>query len=356
MDCLEKKYVAVLGTVGIPACYGGFESLVQNLVDYQSESINYHIFCSSHSYQTKSENYKDASLLYLPIKANGVSSIPYDILSLIICLKKKPDVTLILGVSGCLFLPIYRLFSSSRIVTNIDGLEWRRDKWGWLTKKFLKFSEKLAVRFSDTVVSDNQGIADYVMDEYGVVSEVIAYGGDHALQVEHQENYVKDDFYLSLCRIEPENNIELILTAFSKSREKLCFIGNWEASEYGRALKSRFSHYENIEIVDPIYDISMLYKMRRQCKGYVHGHSAGGTNPSLVEAMQFGMPIYAFDCIFNRYTTDNSALYFNNIETLRQLIEKYDEHVVNSGGRMKQIASDKYQWRSIVDKYEELFV
>lgn len=347
--------IAVIGTVGIPACYGGFESLVQNLVDYQSDNVKYHIFCSSHSYQTKSENYKDASLLYLPIKANGVSSIPYDILSLIICLKKKPDVTLILGVSGCLFLPIYRLFSSSRIVTNIDGLEWRRDKWGWLTKKFLKFSEKLAVCFSDVVISDNQAIANYVKDEYGVVSDVIAYGGDHVLPAEHKEHSIKDDFYLSLCRIEPENNIEMILAAFSQSGEKLRFIGNWEASVYGRELKRRFSHYANIDIIDPVYDISTLYQMRSQCKGYVHGHSAGGTNPSLVEAMQFGMPIYAFDCTFNRYTTDSSALYFNNEMELRQLIKKYDESAVDSGVKMRRIAIDKYQWRGVVDKYETLF-
>ncbi|CAJ1881463.1 DUF1972 domain-containing protein [Aeromonas hydrophila] len=349
------KNIAVIGTVGIPACYGGFESLVQNLIDYQSNDIKYHVFCSAKSYDDKYENYKEASLSYLSIKANGVSSILYDILSLIICLKKKPDVTLILGVSGCLFLPIYRLFSSSRIVTNIDGLEWRRDKWGWLTKKFLKFSEKLAVRFSDVVVSDNQGIADYVMDEYGVVSDVIAYGGDHALQVGHQEKNVKDDFYLSLCRIEPENNIELILSAFSKSREKLCFIGNWEASEYGRALKSRFSHYENIEIVDPIYDISVLYKMRRQCKGYVHGHSAGGTNPSLVEAMQFGMPIYAYDCIFNRYTTENKGLYFSDEASLLNQINA-ELNMAKFGDAMKDIAFKKYQWINVASEYERLFL
>ncbi|KHE14934.1 glycosyl transferase [Aeromonas hydrophila] len=347
--------VAVIGTVGVPACYGGFETLVQNLIDYQSDDVNYNVFCSSLTYAKKIEKYKAASLLYIPLNANGVSSIPYDILSLIICLKKKPDVTLILGVSGCLFLPIYRLFSSSRIVTNIDGLEWRRDKWGWLTKKFLKFSEKLAVRFSDIVVSDNQGIADYVMNEYGVVSEVIAYGGDHALQVEHQENYVQDNFYLSLCRIEPENNIELILTAFSQSREKLCFIGNWEASEYGRELKSRFSYYENIEIVDPVYDISVLYKMRSQCKGYVHGHSAGGTNPSLVEAMHFGMPIYAFDCSFNRYTTENKGVYFSDEASLLKQINT-DLDMAKFGDAMKNIALNKYQWKNIAAEYEGLFL
>lgn len=350
------KKTAIIGTVGIPACYGGFESLVQNLVDYQSERISYNIFCSGSSYKKHDKVYKRALLSYLPLKANGISSIPYDILSLIICLQRKPDVILILGVSGCIFLPIYRLFSSSRIVTNIDGLEWRRDKWGWLTKKFLKFSERLAVHFSDVVISDNQAIAEYVKAEYGIDSKVIAYGGDHVLQVDCRVSNAKEDFYLSLCRIEPENNIEMILSAFSESSEKLKFVGNWNASAYGCDLKSRFSGYENIDIIDPVYDISTLFDLRSRCKGYVHGHSAGGTNPSLVEAMQFGMPVYAFDCTFNRYTTENRALYFCDRESLRKLVSKDNEAVtIKSGLAMKHIAEKKYQWKTIVEEYESIF-
>lgn len=350
------KKVCIIGTVGVPACYGGFESLVQNLVDYQSDKIHYHVFCAASAYQEKNIKYKDASLIYLPIKANGVSSIPYDIASLCICLKRRPDVTLILGVSGCLFLPFYRFFSSSRIITNIDGLEWRREKWGWLTKKFLKLSERLAVRFSDVVISDNQAIADYVSSEYGVNSAVIAYGGDHAVSVDHTAPIIKEDFYLSLCRIEPENNVEMILSAFTNSSEKLKFIGNWDASVYGRDLKRRYSGFKNIDIIDPVYDILTLFKLRGSCKAYIHGHSAGGTNPSLVEAMQFGMPVYAFDCTFNRYTTDNRALYFRDGESLHQLIGKDNQAtVINSGLAMKHIANEKYQWRTIVGEYESIF-
>jgi len=332
--------IAVVGIVGVPACYGGFESLVQNLIDYQSEQIGYQVFCSSQAYKEKPAHYKNAQLTYLPLKANGMSSIPYDMVSLLISLWQKPDVTLILGVSGCLFLPVYRMLSSSRIVTNIDGLEWRRDKWGRFTKAFLKFSERLAVRFSDVVVSDNQAIADYVRAEYGVESKVIAYGGDHALLADQAIPQVKADFFLALCRIEPENNVAMILEAFANSQQHLRFVGNWDASTYGRELKSRFAQYKNIEIIDPVYDIATLFEWRSQCKGYVHGHSAGGTNPSLVEAI---------------YTTDNSAYYFDSEIALRQVIEDSDESVVSSGLKMKDIAIDKYQWNGVVDKYEALF-
>lgn len=349
------KKVCVVGTVGIPACYGGFESLVQNLVDYQSESVKYHVFCSSKSYADKPDSYKKASLSYLPLNANGVSSIMYDIFSLLKCFKKNPDVTLILGVSGCLFLPVYRLFNSSKVITNIDGLEWRRDKWSWLAKKFLKLSEKIAVKFSDIIISDNQAISDYVLSEYEMATSVIAYGGDHALIDMNEIPVKKGEHYLSICRIEPENNVDMILDAFSKSSEKIFFVGNWDASDYGRKLKKKYFEFDNVKIIDPVYDIEVLFELRSQCKGYIHGHSAGGTNPSLVEAMQFGMPIYAFDCNFNRYSTKNKALYFHSADSLCELINIYDDSVIESGLRMKTIAMENYQWKVIVDRYESLY-
>lgn len=350
------KKVCIVGTVGIPACYGGFESLVQNLVDYQSESVMYHVFCSSKSYSNKPDCYKKASLSYLPLNANGISSIAYDIFSLLKCFKKNPDVTLILGVSGCLFLPLYRIFSSSRVITNIDGLEWRRDKWNWFAKHFLKLSERIAVKFSDVVISDNQAISDYVLSEYGVTTAVIAYGGDHAIINADDIPTEKESYYLSICRIEPENNISMILDAFSKSAKEIRFVGNWNASEYGRNLKEKYKSLSNIDIIDPVYDIDTLFKLRGQCQGYIHGHSAGGTNPSLVEAMQFGMPIYAFDCNFNRYTTNNQALYFSTANSLSTLIsDDITSSHLGSGLLMREVAIEKYQWEGIVSRYEELY-
>ncbi|MCL1037496.1 DUF1972 domain-containing protein [Shewanella submarina] len=347
--------VAVVGTVGIPARYGGFESLVENLVSNRVNSVNYTVYCSGKECNNKQAQYKGTELKYINLKANGVQSIPYDIASLISCIFSRPDTTLILGVSGCIFLPIYRLLTKSKVITNIDGLEWKRDKWGKFAKWFLKFSEKLAVRNSDVVIADNEAIANYVQDEYGIKAEVIAYGGDHAV-VDVDETAEQGDFYLGLCRIEPENNVHVILDSFSKSGYKLVFIGNWNNSAFGKELKEYYSKFDNIILLNPIYDTLELYKYRSGCKGYVHGHSAGGTNPSLVEAMHIGKPIFSFDCNFNRYSTNNEAIYFSNSDDLSMKISRTtDRDMVITSGAMTRIANEKYTWEIIARQYESLY-
>jgi glycosyltransferase involved in cell wall biosynthesis len=348
------KKVTVVGTVGLPSCYGGFESLVENLTNHSSDSIGYIVFCSSKSYVEKKTTHNGAQLVYLPLNANGAQSIPYDIWSLIKCWWLKPDTVLILGVSGCIFLPIFRFLSNSKVITNIDGLEWKREKWGGMASKFLKFSEFLAVRYSDIVVADNQAITNYVLEEYGVTAATIAYGGDHAL-LSHVDNVTSDkDYSLALCRIEPENNVEMILKAFSKTKRIIKFIGNWDGSEFGRKLKERYSCFENIEIIEPIYDLKRLFDLRVQCKNYIHGHSAGGTNPSLVEMMHFGKPVFCFDCDFNRYSTENKAFYFSSVESLIENVEKVNNDP-SVGKDMSEIAGRRYTWKEVVSSYESLY-
>jgi len=351
-----KKKVSIVGTVGIPACYGGFESLVENLTKFVSSDIDYQVFCSADSYSDKLDTYNGAELTYLPLRANGIQSVPYDILSLIRCLFIKPDVTVVLGVSGCVFLPVYRFFSKSKVVTNIDGLEWKRDKWDKFARRFLKLSEAIAVKYSDVVIADNQAIGDYVVEEYGKDNVIIAYGGDHVIPV-CPPSTKQSDYYLSLCRIEPENNVDMILESFSQIDKKLKFIGNWESSDFGRQLKSKYSQYANIDILDPVYDLEKLYDLRMGCKGYIHGHSAGGTNPSLVEAMHFAKPIYAYDCNFNRYSTEEKAFYFSSSDEL--LTQLDGDNTVNclqlNSSNMKEIATRRYTWEIVAKQYELTF-
>jgi len=347
---MQVRKTSIIGTVGVPACYGGFETLVENLLDEKDTSKKITVYCSSKSYNDKLNSYKNATLHYIPLNANGAQSIPYDIWSLCHAVFKKSDNILLLGVSGAICLPFLKLFSKAKIVTNIDGLEWRRDKWSTLIQHFLKFSEKLAVRFSDTVIADNQAIADYVTQEYGVSSEVIAYGGNHAIS---SSLSISDDNYaLALCRIEPENNVEMILEAFSQTNKRLKFIGNWDNSEFGQRMKAKYQNFKNIDIMAPVYDLDSLFELRQKCSFYVHGHSAGGTNPSLVEMMHFNKTILAFDCNYNRASTEDSAHYFSNIKELVNNISQESE--INNGNRMLEIAQRRYTWKIVKQQYFSL--
>lgn len=354
--------VAIIGTVGVPANYGGFETLVEQLVRHNhSEDLQYAVYCSKRSYNDERWVYHGAKTEYVGLNANGMQSIPYDILSLIKA-SRNSDVILVLGVSGCSFLPLYRLFSKKKLVINIDGLEHRRDKWNKWVRRFLKYSEKQAVKYGDVIVTDNKGITDYVMEEYGKPSELIAYGGDHVLMdvsEEEQKNILKEDgltkdgYSLGICRIEPENNVHTILEAYEKHPDmKLVFIGNWQKSEYGRSLLDKYKDSSNIKLMSAVYDLRKLYALRNNCRIYLHGHSAGGTNPSLVEAMFFAKPIIAFDCIYNRESTENKALYFNSASDLSSKLDNVPESI---GQDMLDIARRRYTWATIARQYESLY-
>lgn len=355
------KQVAIVGIQGVPAKYGGFETLVENMIGENcSPEVCYTIFCSGKDYTAHMDTYKGARLKYVPLfHANGAQSTPYDILSMLKCLRGY-DTVLILGVSGCIFLPIFRLLYRKRLIVNIDGLEHRRAKWGKFAKWFLRTSEAMAVRFADVVVADNKGIQDYVTETYGKPSELIAYGGDHTqreVSEERQQEILNkygvksNDYAISVCRIEPENNSHILCEAFAKSGRDLVFVGNWERSEYSRNLKKEYGSYSNIRMVDSVYDLDELYALRNQCECYIHGHSAGGTNPSLVGAMSFGKPIIAFDVVYNRETTENKAYYFKNSNQLVELVSQKEK----DGASMKEIAKWRYTWKHIAKQYEALY-
>lgn len=358
----RMKRVAIIGTQGVPARYGGFESLVENLIGDPTE-VSYTVYCSSRDNLYRQNTHKGAQLKFVPLRANGAQSVPYDMLCLLRSLVGY-DVLLVLGVSGCLLLPVVRLLSRSKIVTNIDGLEHRREKWGWFAKLILRWSEYLAVRFSHVVIGDNQGIVDYVRKNYGVEAKLITYGGDQAVDEinaskqsqldEKYRNLAEVSYDITVCRIEPENNTDKILRAYVACGQRLVVVGNWSHNEWGRRLMCEFKSQRNIVMLESVYDINELYWLRGHARCYLHGHSAGGTNPSLVEAMFFGKPILAFDVVYNRATTENKALYWSTEEDLRQLILQLDFGDV--GARMREVAEKKYCWETIKRQYEELFL
>jgi glycosyltransferase involved in cell wall biosynthesis len=348
--------------VGVPANYGGFETLAENLVKYHAENSlpdAITVYCSSKSYPEKTPIFLSAQLKYVPLNANGAQSIPYDIISLLSAVWNRSDVILLLGVSGAVALPLVRLISSARIITNIDGIEWRREKWQGLAKLFLRFSERMAVRFSHEVISDNAAIAEYVKRTYGVNSHVIAYGGNHAVELDARsirEYELPEQYVFSVCRIEPENNVHMVIEAFAQMPTHfLVMVGNWNNSDYGRNLRETYSACKNLYLLDPIFDLGKLKTLRSQASLYIHGHSAGGTNPSLVEAMHFGKAILAFDCDYNRSTTENKAIFFRNGEELQQIVKSIKSiKAARVGRNMLEIARRRYTWKIVAEQYFSL--
>ena len=352
---------AILGTVGVPASYGGFETLAENLVVYNQQCAqprDLAVYCSSKSFPGKPESYRGAVLRYVNLDANGVQSIPYDIAGLFDAVQKGERTILLLGVSGAIALPALRLFSRARLITNVDGIEWKREKWRGIAKFYLRMAEWIAVKSSHEVIADNQAIADYLYESYGASSHVIPYGGDHALDAEPDLSALKglpDRYALGLCRVEPENNVDMILTAFAQTGDPLVFVGNWDRSEYGRTLKREFGGAANIHIHDPVYDPGKLRAIRGKASLYLHGHSAGGTNPALVEMMHFGIPIIAHGCTFNRHTTEDQALYFEHAAELEQVVTKLSDDIASQmGAAMKAISQRRYCWSTIGRAYFDL--
>ena len=357
------KKVAIVGTVGLPAKYGGFETLANYLTLHLAQQYELTVYCSSKDCEGTPEMYNGAQLRYVPLRANGVQSILYDVVSILSALRYA-DTILILGVSGCVVLPFLKLLSQRKFVVNIDGLEWKREKWSPFAKWFLKLSEKLAVGSADSIVTDNKVIQDYVLSEYSKPSTLIAYGGDQASNIAINYDthtrypFLKQKYAFSVCRIEPENNLHMILEAASQSSAlPLVVVGNWGASEYGRTLRAAYSSLEGIHLLDPIYDQCDLDQLRSNCQLYLHGHSAGGTNPSLVEAMSLGLPVYACDIGYNRETTENSAAYFSNSVELAEMLASFDEsNLIDMGKRMARIAARRYRWDLVAGQYAELLV
>ena len=362
------KNVFIVGICGVPNKYGGFEALAENLIRYNESGskIRYTVFCEKKLYENDDlEEEVRCNRIFLPLRANGVSSILYDVLAMIICIYRRPDVVLVLGSSGAFFIPILRYlsFGKSKIVFNLDGKEWAREKWGKLARIYLMFCEKIGAIFSHHIIADNKVIYDYVKMNYSTPVSEIAYGGDNAVRVIGADHigHENSDYFLSICRIEPENNVHVILEGFARSTKKLIFIGNWDNSAYSKKLFVKYQKHENILLLMPIYDHSLLFHYRLNCVCYVHGHSAGGTNPSLVEMLHFNSPILAFECNYNRETLSGLGKYFSSPEDLLVLSESpyfgwENETALNVNNKQqKSLADKKYTWSAISSRYNLTF-
>ena len=359
---MKRMTLAIVGISGLPNNYGGFETLTEYLVENLSPDVDITVYCSSIDMKSKQKTYKGACLKYIPFTSHGSFGIVYDSIALFDAVYRC-DKVLFLGFGGGFVIPFLKKYKS-KIILNIGGLDWKRDKWSPFAKKIIKIAEKLLMKNSGRIISDNIGIQNYILEEYGRESTLITYGGDQAKKQAIPESlleiypFLNRKYAFIVTRIQADNNIEMILDAFSNQNKiPLVMVGNWQNSNYGKSIRLKYHNIKNLILLDAIYDRLELDILRSNCTLYVHGHSAGGTNPSLVEAMYLGLPIFAFASGYNEYTTLNKALYFKNAHQLADLVKNYNSlNLPALGNEMKSIAEISYRWGSIASKYHEVLL
>lgn len=315
--------IAFLGTAGIPNRYGGFESFLEHCAPViAGNGHQVTVTCDARLYPDREPDFRGVHRLFIDTPANGGWSIIHDLIAFVRTFSRSTHLVL-LGVSGGLWFPLFRLLcalAGKRLIVNIDGIEWRRSKFGPAKRALLWLLDTLAQTFAHVVIYDSEGLRKYLRPAAASKSCCIAYPGDHVLRLPGSRPVAGSA--LTICRIEPENNLELMITGFlGSSLSSYTIIGNWSHSAYARALRARFSDEPRLHLLDPIYDATTLAEHREGCAIYLHGHSVGGTNPSLVEMLFYDCDILCLDVTFNRHTAGDCAQYFADKQSLTILLD-----------------------------------
>lgn len=353
--------IAILGTRGIPNHYGGFEQFAEYLsVGLAKKGHDITVYNShSHPYQESEFNDVKIQHVYDPENRLGTAGqFVYDMLCILDTRKKNFDIILQLGyTSSSVFFDLHP--KKSVIVTNMDGLEWKRTKYSAKVQKFLQWAESLAAKKSDFLISDSIGIQNYLKNKYNKASVYIPYGSyvvDNYDDTTCSEYGVeKHNYDMLIARLEPENSIEVILDGVAKSQKqrKFLVIGKHE-TKYGEYLKNKFQDYTNIIFVGGVYNQSKLDDLRSFSNIYFHGHTVGGTNPSLLEAMGSKALICANENEFNSTILGEDAFYFKSSNDVTNIIDSvnqrdYIHFLKNNIIKIKNI----YEWEKIINEYEK---
>lgn len=351
----KKKTISFIGSVGIPARYGGFETLVEQLAKRLSIDYNIIVFCSAKNYSTneRQQQWNSITRYFIRFKANGLQSIIYDFISLIKAIRLS-DTICILGSSGGAFLPFLSfILRKKKIIFHPDGKEWARKKWSFISGFFLYFSIKSGCRAANYIIIDNKALSPHFKKFKNKIIHC-SYGGDQFKLNSEAENI--ENYWLTIARAEPENNLKLIAEAFNKSdSQNWVLISNYNQTKFGKKLYEHFKNSKNITFIPSAYIKKDLEGYLSKCKGYIHGHSAGGTNPSLTSAMWLNKPLICHNNSFNRNTTQSKALFFSSIQELQILLEENRPLNNKLTEEALSVAKQNYTWEKIVQIYKTLF-
>lgn len=384
-ETCEKCQVFIIGSKGIPASYGGFETFVDRLTLYSmgQQDIQYHVSCITDR-EKADVSYHGARCFFVKVPDIGAAkAVLYDMKALHMCLKyiQKHRISQpVIYILACRVGPIMAWYQGQFhrwdgfICVNPDGHEWLRAKWNWLISRYWKISERGMVRHTDMVICDSKGIEQYIQNKYAKFrpcTTFVAYGAEQQEQIneiklcqwlEHQ-NIQKGSYYLVVGRLVPENNYREILHEFMKTSVKkdLVLITTQDETYFERLKEETgFQTDPRIHFIGSIYDNELLMAIRKNAFAYIHGHEVGGTNPSLLEAMSHTKVNLLLDVIFNREVGGEAALYWNKSDALlSQLIDRAEAMQEKERAQLGQQSRDRmrqyYSWEEIAMQYHEIF-
>lgn len=388
-----KKNIYIIGSKGIPAKYGGFETFVENLTDKQKNcDIQYYVACMEENSMKSNINadcFIHNGAICFNIKVPNVGpakAVIYDYLALkkaIKLSKENEDVNPIFYILACRIGPFMGAFKNEiekiggKIYVNPDGHEWKRAKWSFPIRKYWKFSENLMIKHGDLIICDSKNIEAYINEDYEKYNPnttYIAYGTDlkrsnldmnnKVVRNWYGKNSIKEyKYYLIVGRFVPENNFDVIIKSFMKTNvnRDLVIISNVENNNFYSRLKSETNFHTDsrIKFVGTVYNQELLKYIRENAFSYIHGHEVGGTNPSLLEAMASTKINLLLDVGFNREVGEDSVIYWKK-NNLSEIISRVDFDLTNQITMLSQqpfeIVNKKFSWKIIVERYEKIFL
>lgn len=358
--------IAILGTRGIPNTYGGFERFAEVVSGYFAESENEVFVLSPSSQKLENLNYKSGvQIVYIQIPhwlPQNLQTLFYDLKSLIWAFKNNINGVLECGYSYAIWLFLFPKSFRSKIITNPDGIEFNRKKWSFIAKIFLKLCEIFSVKLTNHIVCDNSALVPHFQSRYKITPPVIPYG---AYPLKEDPNRllisdfgIDDNYFLVISRFTPENNIETILNCFSTDGKELVVIGDY-SNDFGKSCYAKYKSDSNIKFLGGIYNQKLLDAFRFYARAYIHGHSVGGTNPSLLEAMACKCFVIAHNNSYNRSVLNSEGLYFSDLDDLISVLKHFPDIDKSSVELVQRNNHNRVQkefsWYSSAQKYLDIF-
>ncbi|MFP3466524.1 DUF1972 domain-containing protein [Leifsonia sp. SIMBA_070] len=360
--------VAMIGTRGVPAAYGGFETAVDEIGRRMAAAgAEVTVYCRSKKGAPRPAEYAGMKLVHLPaLRSKTLETLSHTGLSVLhAVLRRRYDAAFVFNAANSPFLPALRI-ARVPVAVHVDGLEWKRGKWGRVGRKYYRVAESLSVRWADALIADAQGIANYYEREFGVETRLLTYGSKRIDAVGNPGldglGLTPGAYHLVVARFEPENHVDVIVDGYRRSgaRMPLVVVGSAPyAAAYSQRITELAESDDRIRLLGGVWDQDLLDQLYANALTYVHGHSVGGTNPSLLRAMGAATAVIAYDIDFNREVAGPDARYFADSVEAGQRVEEAErvvEITKSAGSRLQARALERYNWGRVAAGYTELAV